>query len=105
MLDLRALRAAALQTRRTTSDKNHKDDHEDGEILDPTSFGSHDQHNHNSHGNYQSNFQYTLAICNTSRGTLSFQLYLPISPLQVISSSTVQDNSLTPSYRSQPSIS
>ena len=72
MLDLRALRAAALQTRRTTSDNGYKDDHEDGEIFDPTGSGSHDQHNHNTHGNYQSNIQYKQGIFNTIRGTLSF---------------------------------
>lgn len=76
MLDLRALRAAALQTRRTTSDNGYKDDHEDGEIFDPTGSGSHDQHNHNTHGNYQSNIQYSQGIFNTIGGMLSFSIEL-----------------------------
>ncbi|KAI8579072.1 hypothetical protein K450DRAFT_243718 [Umbelopsis ramanniana AG] len=72
MLDLSALRAAALQTRRTTSDNGYRDDQEEGEIFDPTSLGSHDHHNHNTHD---------------------------------MSNRITQEDTLTRSYRSQPSIS
>jgi hypothetical protein len=57
MLDLSALRAAALQTRRNTSDNGYRDDREDGEIFDYTGPSNHGQRNRTINGKHKATFE------------------------------------------------